>query len=74
MNIIEPQFLRIVTDTEPVNYEYNRATILNNLSVSLKSVNYEYSPATISNNQCSRPNQSIMNIIEPQFLRIVTDT
>ena len=57
---------------KPVNYEYNWATILNNLSVSPRSVNYEYSSATISNNHHSRPNQSIMNINRPQFQTYIT--
>ena len=38
--------------------------------MSPKPVNYEYNRATISNSQCCRLNQSIMNIIEPQFQTI----
>ena len=35
--------------------------------MSPKPVNYEYNQATISNNYYCRLNQSIMNVIEPQF-------
>ena len=40
--------------------------------MSPKRVNYEYNRATISNRQCCRLNQSLMNIIEPQFPTIIT--
>ena len=38
--------------------------------LSPKPVNYEYNRATIFNNYYCRPNQSIMNVIEPQFQTI----
>ena len=42
--------------------------------MSPKPVNYKYNQATISNHQYCRPNQSIMNVIEPQFSTIITVT
>ena len=57
---------------KPVNYEYNRATIFKHLALPPKWVNYENNRATISNNQFCRPNPSIVNIIKPQILTIVT--
>ena len=38
--------------------------------LSPKPVKYECNRATISNNYYCRPNQSIMNVIEPQFQTI----
>ena len=40
--------------------------------MSPKPVSYEYNRATILNYQCCRLNQSLMNIIEPQFPTIIT--